>query len=502
MNKFDIIATLNHHLLSKTSLKDLVKNGATIFRVNGSHIRPEDLNDYIKPVRAAVGKNVRILIDMPGNKIRTADLDQPIVLSSGSEIELFAKQLNYPPFLKFLRKGDVLLANDSQYRFDVKEASAESVTLLSYADGQLQKNKGIHLSREHEELPFFFERDYRLIEYAEKFGADTLGLSFVRSAADVEIARKQIKGSSLDLMVKVETNSAVRNLDSVLASADEFLVDRGDLSCDVGIENVAHFQDLILDRGKAAGKRVIFATQLLYSMTQHRMPLISEATAMYYALRAGVAGFQMSEETAIGKYPVEVLQFIGKMREAAAARTMKPGKKAATKTARKVYWLTGLSGSGKTTLARSWKDKLEAEGLKACLIDGDEFRTFWDNEAGFSLEDRKRNQRNIIFTAYQASQAFDVVIVASLSPLRELRALAREKIPGFQEVFVKCSLEACAKRDPQGHYKKLKAKKMKNFVGAAQDYEAPLKPELVIDTEKLSLAEAGARLHQHFRGDR
>jgi|GEM_PF-341827 len=492
---FDVIATVNTHLLKPATLRALNRAGATILRINGSHAKPAEIGPYVRAIRAALGRRVRVLVDLPGNKIRTSDLSQPIVLTAGGTFELRPEDLNYPQFLRHLAKGDVLLANDSQFRFVVVSASAKSAVLRSDTDGQLISNKGVHLTGKHPAMPFLFARDRELIRESVKHGVDVLGLSFVRDAADVREAKAAVQGTRLDLIVKVETSPALANLDAILAEADEFLVDRGDLSCDVGIENVDRLQKLILKRAHAAGKRVYFATQFLHSMVRNNVPLIAEACGLSDAVAAGVDGVQMSEETAIGAHPLAVLETVRRVRAAV------PSAHRLTKAAgAPVLWLTGLSGGGKTTVTRAFSRELEERGLRCAVVDGDDFRAFWGNDVGYTKEDRVRNQRAMIFTAFQAAHSFDLVIVSSLSPYRALRALAREKIPNFHEVYVKASIAACAKRDPKGHYARAAKGGHKHFVGVTDEYETPLRPEVVLDTEKNDLGACVAVLRNYCFG--
>lgn len=480
---FDVIATVNTHLLKPATLRSLHGAGATILRVNGSHAKPAELGQYVRAIRAALGRRVRILVDLPGNKIRTADLSQPIVLTAGETFELRPEQLNYPKFLTHLAKGDVLLANDSLFRFVVVSASAKGAILRSDTDGQLIGNKGVHLTGKHPPLPFLFPRDRELIKEAARHGVDLLGLSFVRDAADVREAKAAARGAKLAFIVKVETAPAIANLDEILAEAGDFLVDRGDLSCDVGIENVDRLQKLVLRRAHAAGKRVYFATQFLHSMVRNSVPLIAEACGLTDAIAAGVDGVQMSEETAVGQHPLAVLETVRRVR-AAVPPALRLRKGADSP----VLWLTGPSGGGKTTITRAFARELDERGVKCAVIDGDDFRAFWGNDAGYTKEERVRNQRAMIFTAYQAARSFDAVIVSSLSPYRALRALARAKIPNFHEVWVKASPAACRRRDPKGHYAKAEKGGHKNFIGVTDAYETPVRPELVLDTERNDLA--------------
>lgn len=491
MKRIDVIATLNTHLLEDQILKSFQRKGATFFRINGSHVDAEELCQFVTKIRLAVGNTVNILLDLPGNKIRFTGLKESMMIERGETIEVHGDYLNFPQFISELKPGDTLLAADSQHKFTVEKVTGTSVFFHCHTSGELKKGKGLHLTGRHPQLPFFFEKDYQLIEEAKKLNIDYLGLSFVRDASDIAEAQKAIVGTNISLIVKVETAPAVENLDAILAKGEEFLVDRGDLSCDVGIENVEYYQKYILNRAKQAGKKVYFATQFLFSMVENNTPLISEHTGLYDAIASGVDGVQMSEETAIGRYPEKVLDLIQKtIRSVENMQLQKQGKS--------VFWLTGFSGSGKTTIARAWKDRLERQGQRACLIDGDEFREFWGNEIGHTEADRVKNQRNIIFTAHQALKIFDVVIVASLSPIREMRELARQKLQGFHEVFVNCPIEECARRDPKGLYRKVKEGKLSDFVGFEQKYQPPENPELTIDTGNLPFEKAVELIHDYY----
>ncbi len=490
MNKFQVIATLNRHLLAPEILNDLVNHGATIFRLNGAHVGPAELEHYGKAIRNAVGSRVRILLDLPGNKIRIAALPQPIPISREKTFELNRDQINFPSFLEQLRPGDVLLGNDSLFKFTVESVSPKVAILRSHSDGLLGSNKGIHLIVRSLPLPFLFEKDHALIQGAKAHGFDCIGLSFVRTPEDVMEGKKAIAGSSLTMIVKVETRAALDNLTKILEQAEEFLVDRGDLSCDVGVEHVDEFQKRVLAAGKKLNKRIYFATQFLHSMVENNVPLIAEACGLADAIRCGVDGVQLSEEISVGRHPLGVLDAV----QAALRVSQRPGLQSKQKpdgpSTAPVYWLTGRSGSGKTTLARPLIEALTRRGFKCCLIDGDDYREFWDNDTGYTKEDRLRNLRTIIFTAYQASLAFDAVVVASLSPYREVRELARKKIANFHEIHIHCSLKTCKARDPKGHYRKAAAGQLENFTGVSEEYEEPTHPELVVETGDKSVADS------------
>ncbi len=155
-----------------------------------------------------------------------------------------------------------------------------------------------------------------------------------------------------------------------------------------------------------------------------------------------------------------------------------------------VVWLTGLSGSGKTTIATALRTELEERGCRVETLDGDEIRANLSPDLGFSSQEREQHNRRVIYIARLLSRHGVVVLVPLISPIRAVREDARRQLHPFLEVYVKASLEACMQRDPKGLYRRALAGEVKQMTGLAQPYEEPLAPDLVIDTERLSLEES------------
>jgi adenylylsulfate kinase len=157
-----------------------------------------------------------------------------------------------------------------------------------------------------------------------------------------------------------------------------------------------------------------------------------------------------------------------------------------------VVWLTGLSASGKSTLAVELEKLLFERAVNVCLLDGDNVRHGLNRDLGFSPEDREENIRRIAELSKLLSSYGLIVITAFISPYRKDRDLARTLNPDnrFFEVFVKCSIEECANRDPKGLYKKAYAGEVKEFTGVSAPYEEPEKPEIIVDTEKLNIEDS------------
>lgn len=156
-----------------------------------------------------------------------------------------------------------------------------------------------------------------------------------------------------------------------------------------------------------------------------------------------------------------------------------------------LLWFTGLSASGKSTIAHSVEKKLFERGFRTYVLDGDNVRHGINNNLGFSREDRKENLRRIAEVSMLFVDAGILVLAAFISPYKEDREYIRKRFEGdnFLEIYVKCSIEECEKRDPKGQYKKARAGIIKNYTGVSAPYEEPENPDLILDTEKKSLEE-------------
>ena len=157
-----------------------------------------------------------------------------------------------------------------------------------------------------------------------------------------------------------------------------------------------------------------------------------------------------------------------------------------------VIWLTGLPGSGKTTIAKALQPRLKESGFKVELLDGDIVRKELSPELGFTKQDRETHARRVVYLSKLLSRNGIISVVCLISPYREFRRYARSENSinnNFYEVYVKCSLETCIKRDPKGLYKKALSGEIKDLTGLQDPYEEPEKPEVVVDTEMQTLEE-------------
>jgi pyruvate kinase len=170
----------------------------------------------------------------------------------------------------------------------------------------------LHVRGIHDKIPFLFDKDYRLIELANKYKIDFIGLSFVRNVEDLQLAREYIN-IEVEIIAKVETKSSVVNIQSILNNVEYILLDRGDLSTEIGIEKIPDYQKFIIDKTLFHNKRIFLATQFLKNMEEKPVPTIAEVIDMYNTFKSGVYGIQLAEETAIGKYPKKCLSLIDRL---------------------------------------------------------------------------------------------------------------------------------------------------------------------------------------------
>lgn len=167
-----------------------------------------------------------------------------------------------------------------------------------------------------------------------------------------------------------------------------------------------------------------------------------------------------------------------------------------------IIWLTGLPASGKTTIAKELEKSLHGEGVHTYILDGDNVRHGLNKDLGFSREDRQENIRRIAETAKLLMDAGIITICAFVSPYQEDRATARDLVDEneFIEVHVKCPVDVCSQRDPKGLYRKALAGELKGMTGVDDPYEVPEGADIVIETDRLNIAESVALVVGYLRG--
>lgn len=306
---FRVIVTLGPSIHDAEKLAAIHALGPCVYRINGAHASGEDVVEKAALVRDILPDAV-MMVDLPGNKVRISHLEEPIRLVKGESFCIHSHVLNYGDFYKHVSVGDKVLANDSIYTLEVETIDGTTVRLKSHSDGLLTRGKGLHIRGMNKDIPFVFSKDMELMEACSQVGIEYVGISFVRTADDIREIRGHLSrmGCDAEIIAKVETKAAVDNLDGILEEARNILVDRGDLSTDVGLLELSSYQERIVERAKERGNNIYLATQFLKNMERYPVPLIAEVIDLHKTLKAGVQGIQLSEETAVGSYPVECVR--------------------------------------------------------------------------------------------------------------------------------------------------------------------------------------------------
>ncbi len=329
-HKTKIVCTIGPASDSVPVLKEMVESGMNVARLNLSHGTFDEHRETIRKIRRAADEAdlpVSILIDLPGPKIRIGTLpEEPVHLSKGGVVTLTTKKGQYEPgeipvdfsrFADLVSKGSIIYLNDGFIQLQVQEIVGEDVRCLVVIGGPLHSHKGMSLigGEGVVAVSAVTDRDLECIDFGLSEGLDTFSISFIQSAADIEKARDFAagKGKSIHIISKIERQEALQNLDEILAATDGVMIARGDLGVQIPIEEVPAVQKQIILKATTLGRPVITATQMLESMTDNIRPTRAEATDVANAILDGTDAVMLSEETSVGRYPVETVGMMVKI---------------------------------------------------------------------------------------------------------------------------------------------------------------------------------------------
>ena len=270
-----IIATLGPTSSSEKQISDLIKAGASIFRLNFSHGTYNDHLKRIQIIRALAKKNkthYTILADMQGPKLRVGHFEHgPILLKKGQTFILDTNklpgndkrvQLPHPEIFKVIKAKMNLLLNDGKIVLNVQKVGAKQITTKVIVGGELSDHKGVNVPDVILPISALTTKDKKDLNFALNAGADWICLSFVQKADDIRLARRLI-GNKAMILAKIEKPAAVQNISEIVAQADAVMVARGDLGVECPIATVPGLQRKIIAACRLAGKPVVVATQML-----------------------------------------------------------------------------------------------------------------------------------------------------------------------------------------------------------------------------------------------
>jgi pyruvate kinase len=327
-----IVCTLGPSCSKYDVLRNMVQAGMNVARLNFSHGDYESHGRLLDNARRAekdLGMPIPIMIDTKGPEIRTGTLagHVPVVLKGGDFLVITTRPtegnkekiyVDYPGFVREVAPGRTIFIDDGRISLKVEKILSEEETLCKVVvGGELGENKGVSVPGALNNLPILTKKDINDIKWAISRGADYLALSFVRTREDVLKARKLLEDLDGDLQIisKIETMQAVRNLEEIIEVSDGVMVARGDLGVEIPLEEVPMQQKRIIDLCRFVGKPVIVATQMLDSMIRNPRATRAECSDVANAVLDGADALMLSGETAQGKYPVEAVQTMAKIIE-------------------------------------------------------------------------------------------------------------------------------------------------------------------------------------------
>lgn len=338
-HKTKIICTIGPASESPDVLKEMVQAGMDIARLNFSHGTFSDHARVIANLRRVAedtGHPLTLLADLPGPKLRIGVLHPEVVeLEAGDDLILTTEPLlgdrrrvavDFSPLPQAVHPGDTLFLNDGLIRLQVKEIHGQEVKCTVVVGGELRSRKGLNLPDADLALETFTAKDKEWVRFAAEQKVDALSQSFVARGTDIEALRRF--AADLDyhpfIVAKIERAAALRHLDEILEAADGVMIARGDLGVETAIEEIAVVQKDLTRRANRLGKPVITATQMLKSMTESRLPTRAEATDVANAVLDGTDCVMLSEESAVGRFPVQATAMLGRI--AAATEPFRPPK--------------------------------------------------------------------------------------------------------------------------------------------------------------------------------
>lgn len=323
-----IVATLGPVSSSREMIAHLIDAGVDLFRLNFSHGKNEEKSETIALIRAVAaqkGKQVGILADLQGPKIRTGRMENgAIPLTKGERLSITTQDLLGRPGListvyrslpHDVQPGSRILMDDGLIELKVQSVEGETVHCTVIEGGVLKDLKGINLPGVNVSSPSLTEKDRKDLDFCLSSGVDYIALSFVRTAADIESVKRIIFDHDMRIPVvaKIEKPEALRNFKSILKVTDAVMVARGDLGVEISAEKVPLFQKKIIRACNEAGKPVITATQMLESMINHPRPTRAETSDVANAIIDGTDAVMLSGETASGAFPVEAVRTMAKV---------------------------------------------------------------------------------------------------------------------------------------------------------------------------------------------
>jgi len=320
MRNAKIVCTLGPASSDRETIRSLADAGMSVARLNASHGSTDHRRtviDRVREVDEELTEPLAVMVDLKGPEVRTAEIDSPVMLETGSEVVFAEGDTSTPEFVGLTvsitecEPGDTILLDDGRIEARVVEVDGEEVVAEIISGGKLQSRKGVNIPGLDLDIELITEGDEKELQLAADKRADFVAASFVRDGEDVyKIIDKleEFGDPDIPVIAKIERAGAVENLDEIISAADGVMVARGDLGVECPLEDVPIVQKRIIKKCVDAGVPVITATEMLDSMIHTRRPTRAEASDVANAVLDGTDAVMLSGETAIGDHPVRVVE--------------------------------------------------------------------------------------------------------------------------------------------------------------------------------------------------
>jgi pyruvate kinase len=323
-----IVATIGPASRDEGTLRQLIRSGMNVARINFSHGDHDTHGETIDRIRKIADEEntvIAILCDMQGPKIRIGKIaNEPLMLKRGDQVTFTLGagdgtdnviSLPHPEFVRDIKPGMQLLLDDGNLEMVVTQTITNGLVSEVVVGGPLTSRKGVTAPTAKLSLSAITDKDREDIEFSLKKQCDYLAMSFVRSEEDIRELRWLIRhlGGEVAVIAKIEKQQALENIESIIAVCDGIMVARGDLGVETPAEEVPYHQKRIIQLCNQAGKPVITATQMLNSMVDNPRPTRAEASDVYNAILDGTDAVMLSNETAAGKYPIAAVETMARI---------------------------------------------------------------------------------------------------------------------------------------------------------------------------------------------
>jgi pyruvate kinase len=329
LRRTKIVATLGPATRDPEVLRDLIDAGADVLRLNFSHGSPDEHAETAAAVReaaAAADRNVGVLGDLPGPKLRVGDISGDVIeLEAGQRLALTTEavvgtpervSVSWPGLPAAVAPGDAIHLADGSIRLRVSEVAGSEVPCEVEMGGPLASHKGINLPGADIGLPAAGEADLAWVDFAVEHDFDLLAVSFVRRPEDLDPVRARIeeRGATIPLIAKIEKPQAAENAEEIVRAVTAgIMVARGDLGIELPLSRVPVLQKRLIALAGRHSRPSITATQMLSSMVRSRMPTRAEVTDVANAIYDGTDAVMLSEETAVGSHPIEAVRVMDRI---------------------------------------------------------------------------------------------------------------------------------------------------------------------------------------------